>query len=293
MDSLCGGVFVSLLGWGGLKLPGLQPIGERLESAEHVAFFHASEQVLDAISPRMPIAIRIKSWIERYRVRSLYARKEYLEAYSDHTDRRVIQNPHEAVGGKWEMLGHLQFDFLVEKGLRPHHALLDLGCGTLRGGRHFIRYLGPGRYSGIDISSKAIEYGRKLVEHEGLDDKRPRLVVSVDRNLKFQDLRSERFDFLLAQSVFTHLDRSHIEECFEHVGEIMHDSSIFFFTFYESEYFAHDRAKRFRYPVTYFETLAELHDFKLEREPNYQQPSGQRMARLTRSVRNASPRRHV
>jgi SAM-dependent methyltransferase len=227
-------------------------------------------------------AIGIKNWIELYKVRSLYARKDYMEAYSEHTDRRVLQDPRDAVGGKWDALGKLQFDFLTEEGLKPHHTFLDLGCGTLRGGRHFIRYLEPGRYTGIDISAKAIEYGRSLVEEEGLADKEPRLVVNVDRKLKFQEFRDDRFDFLLAQSVFTHLDQSHIGECFEHIGQIMQGSSIFLFTFYESEFAARTRTKRFEHPASFFEKLAKLYDFKLERAPEYRHPSGQQMLRLTK-----------
>lgn len=67
-------------------------------------------------------------------IRKLYKDHGYLEAYSKHTDLRVASNPHEAVGGDWEKIGKLQFEFLVSRGLRPHHRMLDIGCGTLRGG---------------------------------------------------------------------------------------------------------------------------------------------------------------
>jgi hypothetical protein len=33
----------------------------------------------------------------------------------------------EAVGGLWDELGVLQFDFLLSKGLEAHHKVLDLG----------------------------------------------------------------------------------------------------------------------------------------------------------------------
>lgn len=38
----------------------------------------------------------------------------------------------EKVGGLWEQLGSLQFEYLVRNGLEPHHFLLDIGCGSLR-----------------------------------------------------------------------------------------------------------------------------------------------------------------
>ena len=42
------------------------------------------------------------------------------------------------VGGLWEALGSLQFKFMIDRGLEPQHVLLDVGCGTLRGGVRFI-----------------------------------------------------------------------------------------------------------------------------------------------------------
>ncbi|MGD0673589.1 MAG: hypothetical protein ABSB13_16080 [Candidatus Binatus sp.] len=38
------------------------------------------------------------------------------------------------VGGKWDALGQLQFEFMLKMGLKPGHVLLDTGCGALRGG---------------------------------------------------------------------------------------------------------------------------------------------------------------
>jgi hypothetical protein len=56
------------------------------------------------------------------------------------------------VGGEWDEIGRLQFDFLNGAGLKPRHVLLDVGCGCLRGGVHFVAYLERGNYVGIDIN---------------------------------------------------------------------------------------------------------------------------------------------
>ena len=40
---------------------------------------------------------------------------------------------------------------LVELGLRPGHAVLDHGCGSLWVGEALIEYLDPGRYTGLDV----------------------------------------------------------------------------------------------------------------------------------------------
>ena len=51
----------------------------------------------------------------------------------------------EMVGGMWEEMGRLQLEFLQREGLTPEATLLDVGCGCLRAGVHFVRFLEPGR----------------------------------------------------------------------------------------------------------------------------------------------------
>jgi SAM-dependent methyltransferase len=211
----------------------------------------------------------------------LYKDNDFLDAYSRHTDLRVQADPQDAIGGMWEEMGKLQIDFLISKGLKPHHTLLDIGCGTLRGGRHLIKYLEPGNYYGIDISKCAIEHARKLVNEENLSSKNPMLIVSESKNLKFSEFEGSTFDFLLAQSVFTHLPPEHIEECFAHIRNVMHDESVFYFTYHSGKTFSQKGSKGFRYPVCFFETLAGQFGFELRDESiAYAHPRGQRMAEL-------------
>jgi len=215
------------------------------------------------------------------RVKTLYEEKEYLEAYSQHTDLRVEADPKSAVGGKWEEIGQLQFEFLINKGLQSHHKILDIGCGTLRGGRHFIKYLNIGNYSGIDISPKAIAYAIQLVQQEGLSEKNPHLLVSEKKDLKFREFSGETFDYVLAQSVFTHLKPEHIKECFENIGHIMQENSAFYFTYVKGEEYKQTRLEGFCYPFSFFESLAEQHGFTLQDVSNgYNHPRGQLMVEL-------------
>ena len=37
------------------------------------------------------------------------------------------------VGGKWDQIGKLQFEFLKKNNLKPDHCFLDIGCGAFRG----------------------------------------------------------------------------------------------------------------------------------------------------------------
>ncbi|MAF80305.1 hypothetical protein CL629_04490 [bacterium] len=230
---------------------------------------------------------RILNWgsPEKY-VRKLHENKSYLDAYADHTDTRVAEGDVEkAIGGSWEEMGKLQFDFLVKKGLEPQHKMLDIGCGTLRGGRHFIKHLGSKGYTGFDISAKAIEHGKKLVEKEGLSDKKPELLISKDKNLKFKEFNGREFDFIFAQSVLTHLPPESIEELFENIGNIMNQESVFYFTYFEGDRYEHFSIEDFRYPFSHFESVACDHGFTIENcSHEYQHKIGQKMAAVKKKT---------
>jgi hypothetical protein len=78
-----------------------------------------------------------------------------LSRYYDKTaiEAEVAAGRHrESVGGLWEAIGRLQADFLVSPCLQPHHHLLDIGCGSLRGGAKLISYLDAGNYVGTDLN---------------------------------------------------------------------------------------------------------------------------------------------
>jgi cyclopropane fatty-acyl-phospholipid synthase-like methyltransferase len=135
------------------------------------------------------------------------------------------------VGGLWDEIGKLQFDFLVLQGLKPAHTLVDVGCGALRGGLHFIRYLEPGRYFGLDINSSLIGAGQKELQQAGLADKRPVLLV----NDRFELTRfGRKFDYGVGVSLITHLYLNHIGRCLAQMRQVMHESSRFYLTFFEA-----------------------------------------------------------
>lgn len=110
------------------------------------------------------------------------------------------------VGGLWDEIGCLQFEFLVARGLMPHHRLVDMGCGALRAGVHLVRYLEPGHYFGTDLNASLLEAGYEMeLRPAGLAERLPRSNLVVDGSFDFGWAGPNRFDFALAQSVFTHL----------------------------------------------------------------------------------------
>jgi hypothetical protein len=115
------------------------------------------------------------------------------------------------VGGLWEQIGRLQFEYLMGEGLRQDQVFLDIGCGALRGGIHFIPFLDPGHYLGIEQEQLLVDAGLAQEMPAGLrDEKQPEFVISSEFEF---DRLSKRPDYALAQSLFTHLTPERIEHC--------------------------------------------------------------------------------
>jgi len=135
-----------------------------------------------------------------------------------------------AVGGMWDEIGKLQFEFLVKEGLRPEQFLLDVGCGSLRGGIHFIQYLEPGHYYGIDRDKGLLDAGRSVLRKNHLTYKNPMLVEMDNFNLP---VLGKGFDYALAQSVFTHLSLNSILRCVMNIDKVLIKGGRFYATFFE------------------------------------------------------------
>jgi SAM-dependent methyltransferase len=108
-------------------------------------------------------------------------------------------------------MGAYQFEYLLRLGLRERDSLLDIGCGSLRGGRLFIPYLLPGRYHGIDTDVSLIEEG---LDHELgrsiLDVKRPTFLIDDDFTCS---AFGRTFDYVLAHSIFSHTPVAQMRRC--------------------------------------------------------------------------------
>jgi SAM-dependent methyltransferase len=128
----------------------------------------------------------------------------------------------------WEKLGRAQFDFLVGRGLQPGHHPPDVGCRPLRAGVHFIRYLEPGHYYGVERDAEVLPAGRDVeLRLQGLTDRRPVLTVMDDFAF---DRLGQTFEYALAQSVFTHLGLNKVQRCLMSIERILAPGGKFFAT---------------------------------------------------------------
>jgi SAM-dependent methyltransferase len=131
----------------------------------------------------------------------------------------------------YDLVAAMQFTLLCRLGLREHHYLLDIGCGSLRGGRLFIPYLLPGRYFGIEPEQWLID--------EGLDRELGRDIVQVKRPTFSNDAGFQlsafgrSFHFILAQSIFSHTPHEDIRTCLSEARRVLPPGGTFAATFWE------------------------------------------------------------
>jgi SAM-dependent methyltransferase len=158
----------------------------------------------------------------------------------------------------YDLIAGLQFTLLFKAGLRETHRLLDLGCGSLRGGRLFIPYLRPGHYFGVEPNEWLV---REAIERElGADMvrlKRPIFSTIADFDLA---RLGERFDFVLAQSVFSHTFGDLARKGLSGVRDCLADGGVLLATFFEREHTAEGSGWQYpaNVPYTYdaFSALA-------------------------------------
>jgi len=130
---------------------------------------------------------------------------------------------------KYDLVGAMQFNLLTSFGLRDYHKLLDIGCGSLRSGKMLIPYLRKGNYYGLEPNKWLIEDGIKYeLGEEIVSLKSPSFSYSSE--FDFQTF-NEKFDFLIAQSIFSHASASQINKCMKEVKTVMKQEGLFLATF--------------------------------------------------------------
>jgi hypothetical protein len=147
--------------------------------------------------------------------------------------RQVKDGKHRTlIGDRWEEIGRLQFEYLRGNGLHPGARLVDIGCGALRGGVHFVSYLDAGNYFGIDSNQSLIDAGyEKELLPLGLTAKLPRAQLVCSGQFDFGAFPCG-FEFALAQSLFTHLPLNHLRLCLTRLAPKMRGGGRFFATFF-------------------------------------------------------------
>lgn len=102
--------------------------------------------------------------------------------------------------------------------LKPHHRVVDYGCGSLRTGSHFIRFLNPGCYFGLDVVPDFFRIGQDLIGEDLLREKAPTFRVigpaSVAEAAKFAA------DFVISTAVCIHVHPDELPQYFANLMQI-------------------------------------------------------------------------
>lgn len=133
----------------------------------------------------------------------------------------------------YDLIAATVFNLLTTLGLRDHHRVLDVGCGSLRNGRLLIPYLQPGCYVGIEPHQWLVDEGIRLETGEDLIRiKDARFYYSEDA----QDLGDdEYFDYILLQSIFSHCGEDLIRQWLDGLIPHLSDTGAMIATWFPGE----------------------------------------------------------
>ena len=125
----------------------------------------------------------------------------------------------------YDRIGALQFIVLVLLGMRENHTLLDIGCGSLRGGRFSLMYLNEGRYFGLEPEHWALEEGIAHEVSDGLVElKKP--VFANGSDFSATEFGTQ-FDFIMANGIFMHTGLTQIRQCMAAAAEVLAPDGLF------------------------------------------------------------------
>ncbi|WJX49344.1 hypothetical protein P8452_35792 [Trifolium repens] len=117
----------------------------------------------------------------------------------------LVEEHHSNYGEPWAG-GRDVYEFLAQAiQLRPDSQVLEIGCGTLRVGLHFIRYLNPEHFHCLERDELSLMAAfRYELPAQGLLHKRPLIVKGEDMDFsKFGS--GVTYDLIYASAVFLHM----------------------------------------------------------------------------------------
>lgn len=162
----------------------------------------------------------------------------------------------------WRKKRAFQINFLKKHGLQPHHRLIDVGCGTLRGGIPIIDYLDAENYTGLDVREMVLEEARMELVESGLEHKQPRLALSDD----FDSLElGAPFDYVWGYAVLIHMTDDISAACMRMVSRHLRVGG----RFYANVYFSDRQEGRWdQFPVVFrsldfYSQMAQSNNFEM------------------------------
>jgi cyclopropane fatty-acyl-phospholipid synthase-like methyltransferase len=157
----------------------------------------------------------------------------------------------------YDLIAAMTFNLLTTLGLRQHHKVLDIGCGSLRTGRLLIPYLNAGNYTGIEPNKWLIDEGiRRETGQDQIRIKKPTFCIGDSASSLATDAL---FDFAVAQSIFSHCGLDLVERWLGDASSHLKESGALAATFLIGDQDWHDKGWIYSTSVHYtVETMARL-----------------------------------
>lgn len=144
-----------------------------------------------------------------------------------------------------QVRGTNYFALAIKYGLRPEHACIDYGCGSLRVGQHLINYLQAGKYWGLDIASDFYDAGKILLVDQVLETKTPQFQIINPIAIEAASMKYPHFIFSFA--VLKHVPPTELDAYFSNIVGMMASYSQALITFNQSEHTARIGGKLWNY----------------------------------------------
>lgn len=169
----------------------------------------------------------------------LFARRMYylpVDIFDSVTGRRPAGVPPRGkifIGpGDYVKLGEKFLRYFIEiGGLKPDHAVLDIGCGIGRMALPLTTYLNQnGSYDGFDIVKSGIDWCNKNIagkypnfrfQYTGMYNQLYNTSDKVDASNFIFPYENNKFDFIFLTSVFTHMMPAEVEHYMKEIGRVM------------------------------------------------------------------------
>ena len=145
--------------------------------------------------------------------------------------------------GDYKKIGNEFLSYFLELGnLKPHHKVLDIGCGIGRMAIPLVDYLSKeGEYYGFDIVKKGIDWCQKNIsgkypnfhfEHSDIYNKSYNPAgVDISSNYTFR-YPNDFFDFTFLTSVFTHMLNEDMEQYLKEINRVMKPGAYCLITYF-------------------------------------------------------------
>ena len=138
----------------------------------------------------------------------------------------------------YDLIGGMQFQLLMELGLREYSRFLDVGCGSLRLGRLAMMYLLPDRYYGIEPNRDILDqgcqmhFGATLDKSELIKIKRPTFAHNTEFDFS---ITNGSVDFVFAQSIASHTGPAMTHDLLKSIASVCSDETIAMVTYIRCE----------------------------------------------------------